>query len=131
MARTSFSSGGAAATTATATTVEALAAGDWVSIYDDAGAAKVRKAAAVEPGREAHGFVLADVASGQPATVHMAGINTAVAGHTPGGAVWLSDTPGMGAAAPPSEPGHVAQRVGRAAAGNAVKFEPSAPIELV
>src|SRR3989304_8755821 len=55
---TSFMPVGIGADTAAIATSESLAAGDFVSIWDNTGAA-VRKADATTAGKEAHGFVLA------------------------------------------------------------------------
>ena len=54
---------GIAADTAVITTSEALAAGDFVNIWNSTGA-KVRKADATVAGKEAMGFVLSAVGSG-------------------------------------------------------------------
>ncbi|KAA9150036.1 hypothetical protein F3K36_33425, partial [Delftia sp. BR1] len=54
---------GIGADTAVIAASEALAAGDWVNVWNSTGA-KVRKADATTSGKEAHGFVLAAVTSG-------------------------------------------------------------------
>ena len=119
---------GIGADTATITTSEALAAGDWVNIWNNSGA-KVRKADATAAGKEAHGFVLASVSSGNPATVYFEGTNTQVTGQTPG-AVYLQTTAGAGAATVPSASGNVVQQVGVAVSATAVNFERSTPVVL-
>src|SRR5687768_3186062 len=81
---------GIGADTALITASEALAAGDFVNIWNSTGA-KVRKADATTE-KPAHGFVLAAVSSGAQATVYFEGTNTGVTGQTPGG-VFLSTTP--------------------------------------
>lgn len=108
---------------------EGLAAGDWVNVWNDAGTAKVRKADATAAGKEAHGFVLASVSSGNPATVYFEGTNTQVTGQTPG-AVYLQTTAGAGAAAVPSASGNVVQQVGVAVSATAVNFERGVPVTL-
>lgn len=101
---------------------ENLAAGDWVNIHNSAGSARVRKADATTAGKEAHGFVLAAVTSGQDADVYFEGTNDQVTGQTPGD-VFLSTTPGVGADAAPSASGNVVQKIGVAVSATAVNFE--------
>lgn len=107
---------------------ENLAAGDLVNIHNSSGA-KVRKADATTAGKEAHGFVLAGVTSGQNATVYFEGSNTQVTGLTPG-AQFLSTSPGLATATAPSGSGNVVQRVGVATAAASLNFEAGAPIVL-
>ncbi|MCP4697676.1 MAG: hypothetical protein GY862_12615, partial [Gammaproteobacteria bacterium] len=52
---------------------EALAAGAFINIYDNAGAANCRLASAAVTDKEAHGFVLAGVADGENAQVYFEG----------------------------------------------------------
>jgi hypothetical protein len=96
----------------------ALAAGDFVNIFDDTGTAKCRKADGAVTGKEANGFVLASVIDTGTATVYALGgqANTQLTGLTPGARYWLSDTtPGqVTATAPTSGAGKVVQYLGRA-----------------
>lgn len=85
---------GIGADTSTISASETLAAGDWVNVWNNSGA-KVRKADATTAGKEAHGFVLSAVTSGNPATVYFEGTNTQVTGQTPG-PVYLQTTAGVG-----------------------------------
>ena len=119
---------GIGADTSTITASETLAAGDWVNVWNDSGA-KVRKADATTAGKEAHGFVLAAVTSGNPATVYFEGTNTQVTGQTPG-LVYLQTTAGTGGATIPSASGNVVQSIGVAVSATAVNFERSAPVTL-
>lgn len=119
---------GIGADTATISASENLAAGDWVNIHDSAGA-KVRKADATTSGKEAHGFVLSAVTSGNNATVYFEGTNTGVTGQTPG-PVFLSTTAGTGSATAPSGSGNVVQRIGFAVSATAVNFQSQLPIVL-
>lgn len=119
---------GIGADTASITTSEALAAGDFVNIWNSTGA-KVRKADATTQGKEAHGFVLAAAASGAAATVYFEGPNTAVTGQTPG-PVFLGTTAGAATSTPPSAAGNVVQRIGVATSATAINFEGSAPVVL-
>lgn len=119
---------GIGADTSTISASETLAAGDWVNVWNSSGA-KVRKADATTAGKEAHGFVLAAVTSGNPATVYFEGTNTQVTGQTPG-PVYLQTTAGTGGATIPSASGNVVQQIGVAVSATAVNFERSAPVTL-
>ncbi len=119
---------GIGADTATISASETLAAGDWVNVWNNSGA-KVRKADATTAGKEAHGFVLSAVTSGNPATVYFEGTNTQVTGQTPG-AVYLQTTAGTGGATIPSASGNVVQQIGVAVSATAVNFERGAPVTL-
>jgi len=114
--------------TASITASEALAAGDFVNVWNSAGA-KVRKADATTAGKEAHGFVLAAVASGAQATVYFEGTNTAVSGATPG-VVYLNTTAGGATSTAPSGAGNVAQRIGFAISATAINFQSEPPVVL-
>ena len=119
---------GIGADTSTISASETLAAGDWVNVWNDSGA-KVRKADATTAGKEAHGFVLSAVTSGNPATVYFEGTNTQVTGQTPG-PVYLQTTAGTGGATIPNASGNVVQHIGVAVSATAVNFERSAPVTL-
>jgi len=119
---------GIGADTKSITTSEALAAGDWVNIWNSAGA-KARKADATTAGKEAHGFVLAAVASGASALVYFEGTNTQVTGQTPG-PVFLQTTAGTGGATVPSASGNVVQNLGVALSATEVNFERGTPVTL-
>ena len=119
---------GIGADTSTISASETLAAGDWVNVWNNSGA-KVRKADATTAGKEAHGFVLAAVTSGNPATVYFKGTNTQVSGQTPG-PVFLQTTAGVGGPTVPSASGNVVQQIGVAVSATAVNFERSVPVTL-
>lgn len=119
---------GIGADTSVITTSEALAAGDWVNIWNSTGA-KARKADATVAGKEAHGFVLAAFGSGAAASVYFEGPNTAVTGQTPG-VVFLSTTAGQGTAIPPAASGNTVQRIGFATSATSVNFQSSDPVVL-
>lgn len=110
------------------TTSEALAAGDFVNIWNSTGA-KVRKADATVAGKEAHGFVLSAFGSSASATVYFEGTNTAVTGQTPG-PVFLSTTAGGATSTAPSGSGNVVQRIGFAISATAINFQSQPPITL-
>lgn len=120
---------GIGADTAVMVASEALAAGDYVNVWSDAGAFKVRKSDATVAGKDAHGFVLAAVSSGANATVYFEGTNTQVTGQTPG-PVYLQTTAGAGGATIPNASGNVVQSIGVAVSATAVKFERGAPVTL-
>ena len=103
---------------------ENLAGGDFVNVWDDAGTASARKADATAAGKEADGFVLDAVASGQPATVFFEGRNSGLTGLTVGARYYLSTTtPGAAAETPPAGTGNVVQFLGRATSPTSVAFE--------
>ena len=108
---------------------EALSAGNFVNIYNNAGTANARKSDATTSGKEAHGFVLAAVASGATATVHFNGTNTAVSGATPGN-VFLATTAGSFVSTAPSGAGNVVQYIGVAVSATAINFERGIPVTL-
>lgn len=120
---------GIGADTASLPASEALAAGDLVNIWNDAGTAKVRRADAAMAGKEAHGFVLAAAGSGAQATVYFEGTNTQMTGLTPG-ALFLSVTAGKAQASAPAGAGQVVQRVGFAVSATALNFQSSQPVVL-
>lgn len=103
---------------------ESLNAGDVVNIWNSAGQFRVRKADATTSGKEATGFVLSAVTSGQTATVYLEGTITGLGGLLPG-RMYLSTTPGTITATPPSGSGNVVQYVGNAVSTTEVSFESS------
>lgn len=119
---------GIGADTASITTSEAVAAGDFINIWNSSGA-KARKADATVAGKEAHGFVLVGAASGASATVYFEGQNTAVTGQTPG-PVFLSTTAGTATSTAPSGSGNVVQKLGTAISATTIVFEANDPIVL-
>lgn len=119
---------GIGADTQSITTSEALAAGDFVNVWNSSGA-KVRKADATVAGKEAHGFVTAAVASGAAATVYFEGSNASVAGQTPG-PVFLATTAGMATSAAPAAAGNVVQRIGFATSATSINFQAQTPVVL-
>ncbi len=93
---------------------ENLAAGEFVNIWNDGGTLKVRLADATASGKEADGYVLANVTSPANATVYFGGINTQMSGLTLGAHYYLDDTPGGVTATPLSGSGNVSQYLGKA-----------------
>jgi hypothetical protein len=126
---TSFMPTGVAADTQAIVASEALAAGNLVNIWSNAGVFNVRKADATVAGKEAHGFVLASVSSAATATVYFVGNDTGVTGLSPG-VQFLSTTAGTSSSSAPSGSGNVVQRVGVATAATVLNFVPQPPITL-
>ncbi len=114
---------GIGAAVATIVASEALAAGDFVNIWNNAGTRNVRKADASN-NRPAHGFVLSSVASAASATVYQQGENTGLTGLTPGEIRFLSaTTAGTSTTAPPSTAGHLIQELGVSYSATSLLFE--------
>jgi len=115
---------GVGADTATIQASENLAAGDFVNVWVSGGASRVRKADASAAGKEAHGFVLAAVTSGNNATVYFEGQNTQVSGRTIGARQYLSaSTPGAATETAPSGAGQVVQLLGVAVSATSISTE--------
>ena len=121
---------GIAADVGVITASEALAAGDVVNIYNNAGTANCRKADASTSGKEAHGFVLAAVASGAAATVYFESTNAQVTGLTPGVQFLSATTPGKTTNTAPTAAGQIVQRVGYATSATSLNFNAGEPIVL-
>jgi hypothetical protein len=119
---------GVALQTESMVTSEALGAGDFVNIFDNAGTRSARKADASN-GRPAHGYTLVAVASGQTATVYKSGSNSALTGLTVGQIYFLSaTTAGAKTATAPSSAGQFVQVLGYADSANSIMFEFDDPI---
>ena len=121
---------GIGADTQQITASEALAAGDLVNIWSNAGAFAVRKADASTSGKRAHGFVLSTVANGAVATVYFEGTDTGQTSVPPGELFLSAVTPGKVAAAAPSGSGQTVQRVGFGVSATAFNFQAGEPIVL-
>jgi hypothetical protein len=105
------------------TASEDLGAGDLVNIWDDSGTPKARLADA-SANKQADGYVLASVDSGDPATVYSQGVNDQVSGLTGGTEQYLSaTTPGGITATAPTGSGNLVQRVGKAYSATALDFK--------
>lgn len=121
---------GIGADTAVITASEALAAGDLVNIYNNAGTANVRKADGSTAGKEAHGFVLSAVSSSAAATVYFEGTNNQCTGLTPGNQFLSASTAGKSAASAPTGAGKTVQSVGFATSATTLNFQSGTPIVL-
>lgn len=113
---------------------EALSAGNFVNIWGDAGAAKVRLADNSN-GRPADGYVLDAVASSANATVYpLDGTNSELSGLTPGSEYWLSTAGGV-IAVPLDETddgnaGKISQYLGKAKSTTELITTDDAPVIL-
>ncbi|MGL5074347.1 MAG: hypothetical protein ACRDBG_00705 [Waterburya sp.] len=113
-------------------TSEALVAGDFVQIWDNAGVGRVRKADASTVGKAADGFVLAAFGSGANATVYFEGQNNQRTGLVVGTRYYLSDTTaGSIVSAPVVGAGKTHQYLGKAISTTTLAFEPEDAIRLV
>lgn len=122
---------GIGADTSTVTASENLAAGALVDIFNASGTANVRNADASTTGKEADGFVLSAVTSGQPALVYFEGRITGLSGLTPGARYYLSDSsPGGITDTPVSGTGKVHQFIGVAIDDTSIAFEADDAIVL-
>ena len=108
---------------------ENLTAGDFVNVWNDAGAFKVRKADATTYGKQAMGFVAASALAGVAAKVTFEGTNSSVAGVTAGN-VFLSTTAGGFTATAPTATGNVVQKIGIGVSATSINVEFAQPIEL-
>lgn len=115
-----------AAVLGTFTASEALAAGNLVNTYDNAGVFGARNADGSAANKyEAHGYVLAVVASAGTATVYFSGLNTAVSGLTPGPRYLSATTPGASVSATTAATytgGQLVQQVGVALSATVLSF---------
>ena len=110
---------------------ENLSAGDFVNIYSSSGV-KCRRADASTSGKQADGFVLAAVTSGETVVVYrVSQTNNQVTGMTPGAKQYLSDsTPGGITELVPSGTGKTIQLLGIAKSATELIFAPNDPIVL-
>ena len=121
---------GIGADTATVVASEALSAGAFVNIWNNAGTPNVRNAdnTAASAGKKAHGFVLTAFSSAATATVYFNGNNNAVTGQTAGD-VFLG-TAGAATATAPTTSGYTVQKLGAATSATNINFTLNQPIVL-
>lgn len=102
---------------------EAIAGGDLLNIYVNAGVMTQRKADASDPTKFCNAFSLSATGNGLTGPVQFAGFNDKVAVGSGASEVWLSDvTPGAFTASPPTTSGHLLQTVGTAVLGLGLAF---------
>lgn len=111
---------------------ETLAAGDFVTIHDVSGDARVRLADASDGAAgQAHGYVRDGVASAANATVYFEGPNDQLTGLTAGTTYVLSaSTPGkvVALSSAPTTAGHILQILGAATEATEINVEIAKPI---
>ena len=121
---------GLGAETVSMTASENLSAGHFVNVWLDSGTPKVRKADASN-GRDANGFVLAAVTSGNAATVYQMGNNNQLSSLTADTLYYLSaTTAGTPTATAPSTSGQIIQELGTAFSSSSIPFVDRGYIEI-
>ena len=104
---------------------EDLAAGDFISFYDNVGTTNAQKADATDTTKKAHGFVTAAVIAPADASVYVDGQNSNLSGLTKGDTYFLSAaTPGAVVATAPASSGNLVQRIGVAISATSIVFKP-------
>ena len=106
------------------TASEALSAGDFVNLFDDAGEPKVRKADASSIATRAHGFVKTAVSEGEPVKFYESGPCVGFTGLAVGEPYFLSDaTAGEATDTAPTTTGHIAQVLGTALSDTEIQVD--------
>jgi hypothetical protein len=120
---------GIGADTRVAVASENLNAGDLVNLYNNSGTITARKADATGGiAKQADGFVISAVSSGQNATIYFDGTITGLSGLTPGAIYYLSTTAGGITTTIPTTTAYIAQSVGKALSATELTFEPGEPV---
>lgn len=124
---------GFGAETITLVASEALTAGDFVNIFDDAGTTKVRKAdASGGIAKKADGYVLANVLIAGNATVYYGNVNNQKSGLTKATRQYLSgSTPGGTTETAPTTAAYIVQVLGKSTIATEMVVEIQDPIVLV
>jgi hypothetical protein len=124
----SFMPAGIGAATEVIIASEALVAGDFVNIWNNAGIRNVRKADNSN-GRFANGFVLTGVASAANATVTLQGVNTALSSIVPGTRYFLGASGAVTTTAPTTA-NSIIQVLGYGVSATGLNFEFDNPITI-
>lgn len=104
---------------------EAIAAGDLLNVYVNAGVMTARKADGSDPAKFCNAFTLTGIANGSSGPVQFAGFNDRATVSSGASEVWLSDvTPGTFTNTAPTTSGHLLQTVGTAVLGLGLAFAP-------
>lgn len=114
--------------TVTATASEAISAGDFVNLYNNAGTLTVRKADNSN-GRDAKGFALAAISNAATGTIYLSGQNTSVTSLTPGTVYYLGTSGGVTTTAP-STSGTIIQVLGYTISASNLMFEYDEPTTI-
>lgn len=105
-------------------TSEAVSAGDYINVYNNAGTLNARKADGAVQTKPARGFVKTAFGSGVSALVYKEGRNDQLSGRTPGERLYLSDTvPGGVTPTAPTGAGKTLQFLGEALSVTAMDVE--------
>lgn len=115
--------------TVTATASEAISAGDFVNLFNNAGTLTVRKADNSN-GRDAKGFVLAAISNAATGTVYLSGQNTSVTALTPGTNYFLGTSGGVSTTAPTTS-GTIIQILGYTVSATNLMFEFDEPTTIL
>jgi hypothetical protein len=116
------------------TASESLAAGAYVNIWDNTGAANARNASgAAGSFKPAHGFVLAAAAASATAVIYRSGQNTGQTGLTPGTDYYLSTTTAgaVQSTAPASGSGYLSQKIGQSISATVLDTLLEKPVQLI
>lgn len=108
---------------------EALAAGAFVNLWNDAGALRARNADGTTTGFAADGFVRQAVAAGATAQVFFEGQNNQLTGLTVGATYYLAAGGGVTSTAPTGA-GKTHQLLGKAVSATTIATEIGEPIDL-
>lgn len=121
---------GIGAATITVPASENLAVGDFVNLFNNAGAMNARKSDA-NNNRRAHGFVLSAVTAPANATVFYGDVNNQLSALTVGAEYFLSETAGAVVTPAPTTAGSLVQRLGVAQSATELVVDiEETPLEL-
>ena len=120
----------ASGSTASIIASEALAAGQLVNLWTNAGVVNMRKANATDTTKPADGYVKAAVSMGASGLLFTGGANDQVSGLTPGATYYLDTTAGGITATAPAVTGEGVQQVGKALSATELLFSPGAIVAV-
>jgi len=109
---------------------DAVAAGNFVNVWDNGGLFFIRPAQADVEGKEAHGFVRSAGAAGAVVTMWSSGYNEFVSGMVPGSVFLSSTVAGRATKAVPQNAGNVVQQLGTAVNDTTIHYNPAPRILL-
>ena len=102
---------------------EAISAGSYVNVFDDAGVEKIRLADSTVAGREAHAFVRTAIAANATGTIYFEGANDALTGLTIGSRYYLTSAGGVTTTVPSAPTDVFSQLVGVAISATAINTD--------
>lgn len=109
---------------------DAVAAGDFVNVWDNGGLFFIRPAIANVEGKEAHGYVRTAGAAGAIVPIYTDGYNNLLVGMVPGSVFLSSTVAGKATKAVPQNVGNVVQQLGTAVNETTVHFNPAPRVLL-